>query len=222
MGRLPAQPAVNKAHFMKWTANLPFNWFDIFVLLMLVIGLTRGRKNGMSQETLPFFKWIALLLICSISYEPFGLVIANALKTGKLFGYLMAYCIVAGCVAFLFFFFSRRVAEKMKGTDKFGKAEFYFAMPAGMVRFGCITLALLALLNARQYSADEIKRMQEYQDENYGSNFFPTLASIQDSVFRDSLLGSQVKQHLDFLLIKPTPAAQPWGSWAIKRKEFTW
>ena len=46
--------------------------------------------------------------------------------------------------------------------------------------------------------------MEKSQDEVYGSNFFPTLQSLQATVFDKSLTGSWIKRNLSFLLIKPT------------------
>mgnify|MGYP002401829631 CR=1 FL=1 len=188
---------------------MPINWFDVFVLLMLFIGYVRGRKNGMSQEMLPMLKWIFLIGACSVAYEPLGSLIASTLKVGKLFSYIFAYVLVGTVITLVFLALSRSLGEKLKGSDMFGKGEFYLAMPAGVVRFACITLALLALLNARHYSTAEVKAMQKFQNENYGSNFFPTLSSLQDDVFLHSFLGKQIKDHLDFLLIKPTPPVNP-------------
>jgi hypothetical protein len=189
--------------------NLPFNWFDLFVVAMLVFGYARGRKNGLSQEMLPFIKWIVLVVVSAIAYQPLGVMIADNLKLGKLLSFVLAYAFVAGAIFLVFVILGQTVGERLKGTDKFGKAEFYLAMPAGMVRFACIVLALLAVLNARFYSTAEVNAMTKFQNDNYGSNFFPTLPSIQDDVFKGSFVGKHVKEHLGFLLIKPTPAKQP-------------
>jgi hypothetical protein len=189
---------------MNWTSNLPFNWFDVVVVIMLMVGYARGKKHGMSQESLAVIKWIALVVIAAIAYEPLGLWLADTLKIGKLLALILAYCLAAGVVAGVFIYVNRTVGEKLKGSDTFGRAEFYLAMPAGMLRFACITLVLLALLNARYYSAAEVKAMTKFQNENYGSNFFPTLSSVQEDVFTKSFVGTQVKEHLSFLLIKPT------------------
>ena len=195
---------------MNWTANLswikdlPFNWFDVAVVLLIMIGYTRGKKHGMSQESLAVLKWICVVVVAAIVYEPLGMWFADTLKIGKLFGFILAYSIVALLVAAVFVFLNRTIGEKLKGTDTFGRAEFYLAMPAGMLRFACAVLVFLALLNARYYTTAEVKAMAKFQDDNYGSNFFPTLSSVQDDVFRNSLVGKQVKQHLGFLLIKPT------------------
>jgi hypothetical protein len=49
--------------------------------------------------------------------------------------------------------------------------------------------------------------MQRYQDDVYGSNFFPGLYSIQTTVFQESLTGPWIRDNLGVLLIKPTQPA---------------
>jgi hypothetical protein len=46
--------------------------------------------------------------------------------------------------------------------------------------------------------------MEKYQDELYGSNYFPTWHTAQAVVFERSLSGPWIREHLGFLLIKPT------------------
>lgn len=190
---------------MNWTNSLPFNWFDVAFGLMLFIGYSRGKKNGMSQESVAVLKWVAVVLVAAIAYEPLAEFAGPLVGLSKLSAFVLSYILVALVVAGIFVLINRSVGEKLKGSDTFGKAEFYLAMPAGMLRFACVTLMLLALLNARFYSTAEVKAEQKYQNDNYGSNFFPTLCSMQDDVFIRSAIGKQVKEYLSFLLIKPTP-----------------
>jgi hypothetical protein len=77
-------------------------------------------------------------------------------------------------------------------------------MASGLVRFSCILLAALALLNARYFSPTEVKAREKYDNDVYGSSFFPTLHSVQSTVFDRSLTGPWIKENLGFLLIKPT------------------
>lgn len=206
---------------MNANGNLPVNWFDVFVLLMLLIGYSRGKKNGMSQESLAMLKWIAVMLLPAIAYEPLGQWLAATAQLGKLSAFLIAYIATALVVALIFILLTGPLAEKMKGSDAFGKAEFYLAKPAGVLRFACVVMVLLALLNARYYSTAEVRAAKKYDLENYGSSFFPHLYAIQDDVFKNSFTGSQIHKHLDFLLIKPTPAIL--GPTApARRKEFSW
>ena len=88
---------------------------------------------------------------------------------------------------------------------------------AGMVRFGCVLLCALSLLHARAYTSQEVQAELKYQNDVYGSNFFPTLQGVQAQVFQDSLSGPLINDYLGMLLIKPTPPEHR----EIKRKEFT-
>jgi uncharacterized membrane protein required for colicin V production len=191
---------------MNLSGQMPFNWFDVVVVLALLVGYKRGQTRGMSQESLSVLKWISIIAVAAIGYEPLGSWLSTTAQMSKLLSYVVAYAAIAGAVTLIFLAISSSVGEKLKGSDMFGSAEFHLGKPAGMLRFLCIVLALLALLNARFYSTAEVRASVKYQNDNYGSNFFPTLSSIQDGVFRESFLGKQAKQHISFLFIKPTPA----------------
>ena len=105
---------------------------------------------------------------------------------------------------FLLFVGIKRVLRgKLVGSDIFGRTEYYLGMGSGLVRFSCMLLAALALLNARYFSPTEVRAMEKFQDDVYGSNFFPTLHSLQATVFNRSLTGPWIKDNLGFLLIKP-------------------
>jgi uncharacterized membrane protein required for colicin V production len=184
--------------------KLPINWFDVLVFVMLLIGWQRGRKRGMSLEFITMLNWLAIILAAGRVYQPLGEWLTTVVPLGKLFAYIISYLLVAGAVAGIFMLIKRYIGGKLSGSDTFGKAEYYLAMPAGMVRFLCILVAGLALLNARLYRLEEVRAMQKYQMDNYGSEFFPTLQSAQAQVFKQSLLGPHIKKYLSFLLIEPT------------------
>jgi hypothetical protein len=50
----------------------------------------------------------------------------------------------------------------------------------------------------------EVRAMVNFQNDVYGSNYFPTWHTAQEVVFEKSLSGPWIKEHLGFLLIKPT------------------
>lgn len=206
---------------MNFSGKLPFNWFDIVVLAVLMVGYSRGRKHGMSKELLQVMKWMTVVLVSAIGYEPLGVWLDSTVQLGALTSYLIAYCFVAVLVLLLFTLLNTSLGRKLEGSDTFGKSEFYLAMPAGMLRFACILVVLLALLNARHYHTAEIKDMQKFQNDNYGSEFFPTLSSIQIEVFEESFIGPQIKNYMGFLLIKPTfPGSQSQGGPTLTRREY--
>src|SRR5690349_11112693 len=105
--------------------KLPINWFDFVVVVVLVVGYTRGRKHGMSKELLQVMKWLTVVLAGAIGYEPLGFWLDSVLHLGKLTSYIIAYCFIAAFVLFLFIFVNDTLGRKLAGTDTFGKSEFY-------------------------------------------------------------------------------------------------
>jgi uncharacterized membrane protein required for colicin V production len=185
--------------------QLPFNSFDMILVGILVAGLLVGRKHGMSQELISVLKWVTVLVVCAVLYEPMGQLFKSFTKLfGLLTCYLVAYAVLAGVIVGLFALLKRALGGKLIGSDVFGKSEYYLGMGSGLVRFACILLCALALLNARYYKPTEVRAMEKFQDDVYGSNFFPTLHTVQYVVFERSITGSWIKQNLSFLLIKPT------------------
>jgi hypothetical protein len=69
-------------------------------------------------------------------------------------------------------------------------------------------VVLLALLNAPEFEPADVKAMKKYQNDNFGSEFFPTWHSVQADVFERSLVGPWIRQDLAFLLITPTDRAK--------------
>ncbi len=185
--------------------KLPFNAFDVLLLVVLAMGINRGRKLGMSGELLSLLKWLAILFGCALAYQPVGDAFAQG--TGifsALTSYILAYIVAALVILLLFAFLKRTLDGRLVGSDVFGKAEYYLGMVSGFLRFTCILLTLLAILNARYYSPAEVRANEHFQNDMYGSNFFPGLQSVQSEVFERSLTGPWIKDNLGFLLIKPT------------------
>jgi uncharacterized membrane protein required for colicin V production len=195
--------------------NLPFNWFDLLVLVVLIVGMQRGRKHGMSEELISLLKWLAIVMVCAVAYQPLGTAIATSNVFNLLSGYLMAYLGTALVIAALFAGLKTAMGGKLLGSDVFGRSEFYLGMFAGMVRFICVLIVALALLAARAYSTTEIRADIKYQNDVYGSNFFPKLYTVQSQVFDNSLCGPWIKNNLAFLLIKPTTPEKK----ELKKKE---
>ncbi|MFO1477367.1 MAG: CvpA family protein [Verrucomicrobiota bacterium] len=196
--------------------KLPCNWFDLLVVVVLLVGLSRGRKHGMSEELMSVLKWLAIAFGCAFLYQPIGTAIASPTSVfNTLSGYIMAYLGVALAITAVFALLKKVTGEKVVSADAFGRTEFYLGMMAGMVRFACMLVAALALLNARNYNQSEIQKDIKYQNDMYGSNFFPKLYTVQSQVFISSLSGSWIKQNLGFLLIKSTTPEKK----ELKRKE---
>jgi len=197
--------------------KMPFNWFDVAVVVTLGWGIHRGRKHGMSEELLGVLKWLTIIFVCAFAYMPIGAKIAESPVFSTLSGYLMAYFACALVIAVGFAYLKKALGGKLVGSDVFGKSEFYLGMVAGMVRCSCVLIAALALLNARSYSRAEVQDELAFQNDVYGSHFFPTLQTVQSQVFERSLAGPWIKQKLSVLLITPTAPEKK----ELKQKEYT-
>jgi hypothetical protein len=116
-------------------------------------------------------------------------------------------------VIFLIFILVKKgLMPRLTGSNFFGRAEYYLGMLSGLVRYACILLVALALLNAPYYSAADIKKTQDYNQrwfggglQGYSGNYFPTLQSVQEGVFKNSLIGPFIKDYLGALLINSVP-----------------
>ena len=190
--------------------KLPIYWFDGALLGILIFGLFRGRKQGMSREFLPLFKWVTLILVCGFLYPMAAELLTNTAGLGKGASYVCGYLLLAFAVWIVFLVFKRLIGYRMGENNFFGSGEYYLGMTSGMVRFACMVLAALALLNAPYYTDAEIKAHDAYVKRWFGGgvysgNYFPDLHTVQESVFKKSFTGPYIKDYLGSLLIQTTP-----------------
>jgi len=196
--------------------NLPVNWFDAVVVGMLIIGLFRGRKHGMSKEILPLLKWVSLVLVCGIWYPMAAQLLVNTASLSQLPGCIFGYLLLAFVIVLVFMFLKWLLAGRLGDKSLFGGGEYYLGMLSGMIRFACMLLAVLALLNAPVYTMQDIKKHDAYVKRWFGGglysgDYFPSLQTIQEQVFTKSFTGPYIKDYLGPLLIEtaPPPAAKP-------------
>lgn len=195
--------------------KIPINWFDLALVIVLLLGIWRGRRLGMSGQLLSLLTWVGIFLGAGIAYDPLAQVLLQNTPFGQLACRVLAYLTIVLVGLIVFSIVKYRLGGKLLGSDFFGRLEYYLGMVAGMVQFGCIALVVLALLNARLYSPAEVRAMQRFQQENYGSNLFPTLQSLQQVVFVESFTGPHLKRYLGRFFISPTPP----GGGKLKRIE---
>jgi uncharacterized membrane protein required for colicin V production len=193
--------------------NLPFNGFDLVLVAVIGFGLFRGRRNGMTKEVLPTFQWITIVLVCGLGYEIIGELVINVSGWDKLLAYVLSYLFLAFLVYLLYVPLKKALMPRLTGSNYFGGAEYYLGMVSGMIRYVCILLFFLALLNAPYYTAAEIQAHQAYAARWYGGgekgfsgDFFPTLQQVQEDVFKKSLIGPFIKDYLGAVLINSVPS----------------
>jgi uncharacterized membrane protein required for colicin V production len=208
--------ATKATHFYSsWSLDkVPFGWFDVALVAVLVFGFYRGRKNGMTKEILPMFQWLATVLVCGLGYEMVGQWLITLSGLSRTACYLIGYFSLMFLVYLLFLFLKKIFMPRLTGSNFFGSSEYYLGMAAGVLRYACILFVALAVLNAPYYTAADIIRNKNYAArwfggglEGYGGDYFPTVQSVQESVFQKSFAGKFIKDYADVMLVNSVTGA---------------
>lgn len=180
------------------------------IVVVLLVGIVRGRQRGISQELLDVFKWLLVVAVAGLFYRGTGeFLMANSVFS-LLSCYLAGYTLLALIVLLVFSLVQRAIGQKLAGSDAFGSGEYYLGMFGGMVRYACVVLVVISLVNARYYSPQEIMQSAQYQRDEFGSEFLPTFGELRQEVVEHSLLGRLVTGHLSAVMIQPTaPGERP-------------
>jgi uncharacterized membrane protein required for colicin V production len=204
--------------------NLSISWFDAVFVVMLVFGLFRGRRNGMSKELLPLVQWLLVVGVCGLAYPVVARMCVNYFGWGKALSDVTGYVALALVIFFIFAILKQKFTERLVAVNFFKGGEYYLGMMAGLVRFACVLLFALALMNAPVYSAADIAEHNAYVARTYGGgqagfsgDFFPTFQSIQEQVFKKSFTGHYIKDHLGVLLINTTGTSGATGNVPAKK-----
>lgn len=185
--------------------DFSLSWVDFAVVLLLFVGLWRGRKRGMSEELLDIIKWALIVVLAGIGYQPVAqLLLSFTSVFGLLSMYVATYMALALIITIIFSIIRKQVGAKLIGSDAFGSAEYYLGMLAGLFRYACIMIVGMSFLHAPLYTAEQVKAKTKYQEDNFGTTFFLTVPELQRQVFKTSLAGKFVDEYLQIVLITPT------------------
>jgi uncharacterized membrane protein required for colicin V production len=186
------------------------NSFDIVVLALLIWGLVRGRKFGMSGELLPLLQWAVIVVVGAYANDPLGRQLKAVLPLGLPACKALAYVGIAVVAVTATSLLKAKMGEKLVSKDLFGSGEFYLGMGAGMVHHALIIVAGLALLNAASYSKAQLDAATKKAEADFGSDFFGWAhpARIQRTAFRESIIGPQIRTHLGHLLVHSSAPPQ--------------
>jgi uncharacterized membrane protein required for colicin V production len=201
---------MNEADCRPKVSTMKFDYFDIFAVSWLIIGLFWGRKRGMSQELLPLLQWVGIVAAASAFYEPFGALIHHHTFFSVLWANITAYLLIACGVHLICFSLKQFLSVKLVEKNLFGRWEFYLGMTAGATRFGCMLLVAMALMNSHVATEAELARTEKFQKENFSDIRFPTYGGLQQDVLVNSFSGRWIRSNLKSVLIATvTPAQKP-------------
>jgi uncharacterized membrane protein required for colicin V production len=207
-------------HMMLLAAALPvvsgakFNYFDLLAVVWLFIGLLRGRKRGMSQEFLPLLQWLGIVAAGGLLYIRLSGYVHQYAQFGALWSNVTAYLLIALGVHLIYKWFKQMLGEKLVEKDPFGRSEYYLGMMSGVVRFGCMLLVGMALMNSRVVTKAELIESEKFQAAWFSDIRFPTYGEFQQDVLLKSFSGKLVETHLQRVLIASVTSA---GAQPIQR-----
>ena len=109
---------------------------------------------------------------------------------------IFAYLLIGFGVHLVYLWIKHLIHQKLIGSDMFGRAEYYFGMIAGVVRFACMLIMVCALMNARIITKAERAKTEKVQSDAYSDIRFPTYGSIQQAVLFESFTGTLIETNL--------------------------
>jgi uncharacterized membrane protein required for colicin V production len=194
--------------FMK-PEVIPLGPLDLMTVAVLIVGILRGRRRGLSQELLPTLQWITIVIVAGLFYEVLAGVLASTQVLSPAFYNLGSYVLIAMAVRIVFGVLKKFFGEKIAGSDFFGRFEYYLGMAAGAVRFTCIYFFLLSFLHAPYYTPDMLAADAKAQEKWFGDIRFPTVGGVQQSFFKGSASGWTAEKCLGNVLVKSMAAPPP-------------
>jgi uncharacterized membrane protein required for colicin V production len=195
--------------------GMMFDWFDLAFVVILFWGLFRGKHNGMTKELIPVLQWLTVLFVCGLVDPILGPIVVTQLKLSKMWGFIAAYAALFLAVMIPFSIIKHKFSKDLATSDYFKGNEYYLGMIAGVVKWICIVLVFMAVLNAPYYTPEEIAAHKVYMQQVYGGgqqgfggDYFPTVQSLQAAVLQQSATGTWVENQpfLKKLLIQAQPA----------------
>ncbi len=184
--------------------KLGVNYVDLFVVAWLIVGIFVGRKRGMAQELLPCLQWICIMVLAGLFYSYIAGFLHQNANLGLLLANLVSYILIGLAVNFAYLSIKKAIGEKLTGSDVFGRGEYYLGMLAGMIQFACIAVCVLAVMNSRVYSKEEIDTAEKIRAKWAEGIHFPTYPKFQRDVLFESLTGRTVKDNMSNFLIAST------------------
>lgn len=189
-------------------AGPSFGLFDVFLIIMLGLGIWRGKVRGISEELLDFLQWLVIVVAAGFLYGLVGDLLVKA-NLSRLWANILGYGLVVIVVVIIFGFITRAVGNKLVDSDFFGSWEYRFGMVAGAIRYLCIWIAILAVLHARHFDAATVAAQRKAQEADTGMVLVPSLGMINRMAFYDSFTGPYIRTYLAHQLITPVGHVKP-------------
>ncbi len=200
----------------------PFGYVDGLLVVWLVVGFLRGRKHGMTQELLPVLQWVGIVLLGGFFNQPLAAYIRQS-TDGAIhnpWACVMAYGLIAFGTALVFALLKHWLGEKLTGSDIFGRFEYYLGILAGVTRFACMALVLLAMMHSRVVTRAELDAINAQMKKNLDDIHPPryVYGCLEQAIFTQSFTGRTVQTDLPDVLIPTFTPTQTTNTDSLKKK----
>lgn len=194
------------------------NWFDMLVVVLILLGVRQGRKVGMSGEVLGMSYWVCLVFGAGLGHVWVGVFIQSKAPLGTGYSLVIGYLLIAMLLRLIFERIKAANAEKLAKGDMFKGMEYYLGMMAGALRVACMVVVFIALLHGRFISHADRVAAARVQQDSFGAVLFPSFVLFHSAVFYESLAGRMLAAHAGWLLIPAMPPGAP-ASQALGRPQ---
>ena len=195
-------------------ANARFNYFDIVLVVWLIIGLLWGFKRGMTLELVPLSQWMGSVFAGGLLYRAFP---ARTFTTAPI---TLSFGPISRLICWSFFPPSdlhsaskETLTQICVGKIVWARRVLRLGMMAGGVRFGCVLLVGFALMNARLASSEEMAKAEKSHQHDLSRALFLHFGAFQQNVVFNSMSGHWVQSNLpSFLIASAPPRPSPQGA----------
>lgn len=201
--------------------TLNINLFDFIVIGVLIAGILRGKKRGISEELLDFLMWGAIVIGGAFAYKPIGVALMTYANLPVMWANILGYLLSATILFFVFNAIKRAVGEKLVHSDAFGRMEYFLGMAAGGIRFLCVLVFLISIVHAKFTTPAERAAQKKMQQDNFGSITLPTFESMQESIFYQSQSGTFLEKNARWVFIEAVPPSGRTGQNIYERRSRT-
>lgn len=188
-------------------AGPAFGLFDVLLVVVVGVGIWRGKERGISEELLDFLQWVVIVVAGGLLYSIVGDLFVAA-KLPRLIANISGYIAVMIVVSIVFTFISKSVGNKLVDSDFFGGWEYRLGMMAGALRYLCIWIAVLAILSARYFDAALVDAQRKAQQKEAGIVLIPTWGILNRMALYDSFTGPYIRKYLAHQLMTPVGYAK--------------
>jgi hypothetical protein len=164
---------------------------DIVVLITALLGMRIGHRRGVTQELMRLLMWLVLIYTPPWVCRQLDSQVVQYTGISMLWSRFVLYGGTAALAFILVTMAKNALQDRITSMNLFGKLEYPLGSLAGVLRYFCIIVMVLALIHAR--AATDAERAQ-------GGAW----SQVQDNVFEKSWSGQFVEKYLDTLLIPAT------------------